>query len=180
MFLLWHPPWIYRDSFICFSSMCVSGPCVTVRRWSSATAGTWAGAPRGHHSPTVAWVKRCRTAWEPSSASCSTSHTTTVSWKQCARTGRKNYNEELASDHCVCVCLCLEWGSTKTGEQEDLIITALNCVLRVPQYLPQEQRFDIRVLVSRSDKNHSIHHTHFTMYRLSWRTSHISGDAHPY
>nr|XP_019964797.1 PREDICTED: wings apart-like protein homolog [Paralichthys olivaceus] len=39
-----------------------------------------------------------------------------------------------------------EWGSTKTGEQEDLIITALNCVLRVPQYIPQEQRFDIRVL----------------------------------
>uniref|UniRef100_A0A3B4Y3P8 WAPL cohesin release factor n=1 Tax=Seriola lalandi dorsalis TaxID=1841481 RepID=A0A3B4Y3P8_SERLL len=40
-----------------------------------------------------------------------------------------------------------EWGSTKTGEQEDLIVTALNCVLRVPQYLPQEQRFDIRVLL---------------------------------
>ncbi|KAF3853090.1 hypothetical protein F7725_013778 [Dissostichus mawsoni] len=39
-----------------------------------------------------------------------------------------------------------EWGSTKTGEQEDLILTALNCVLKVPQYLPQEQRFDIRVL----------------------------------
>ncbi|KAM4524917.1 wings apart-like protein homolog [Odontesthes bonariensis] len=39
-----------------------------------------------------------------------------------------------------------EWGSTKTGEQEDLLVTALNCVLRVPQYLPQEQRFDIRVL----------------------------------
>ncbi|XP_035389412.1 wings apart-like protein homolog [Electrophorus electricus] len=39
-----------------------------------------------------------------------------------------------------------EWGSTKAGEQEDLIITALNCVLTVPQYLPQEQRFDIRVL----------------------------------
>ncbi|XP_056153211.1 wings apart-like protein homolog [Lampris incognitus] len=39
-----------------------------------------------------------------------------------------------------------EWGSTKTGEQEDLIVTALNCVLRVPQYLPAEQRFDIRVL----------------------------------
>ncbi|KAJ8365569.1 hypothetical protein SKAU_G00144000 [Synaphobranchus kaupii] len=39
-----------------------------------------------------------------------------------------------------------EWGSTKTGEQDDLIITALNCVLRVPQFLPQEQRFDIRVL----------------------------------
>ncbi|KAL4640144.1 hypothetical protein GN956_G12172 [Arapaima gigas] len=39
-----------------------------------------------------------------------------------------------------------EWGSTKTGEQEDLIMTALNCVLKVPQYLPQEQRFDIRVL----------------------------------
>uniref|UniRef100_A0A3P9KGP3 Wings apart-like protein homolog n=1 Tax=Oryzias latipes TaxID=8090 RepID=A0A3P9KGP3_ORYLA len=39
-----------------------------------------------------------------------------------------------------------EWGSTKTGEQQDLISTALNCVLRVPQYLPQEQRFDIRVL----------------------------------
>lgn len=39
-----------------------------------------------------------------------------------------------------------EWGSTKTGEQKDLIVTALNCVLKVPQYLPQEQRFDIRVL----------------------------------
>ncbi|KAG2462284.1 WAPL protein, partial [Polypterus senegalus] len=39
-----------------------------------------------------------------------------------------------------------EWGSTKTGEQDSLIVTALNCVLRVPQYLPQEQRFDIRVL----------------------------------
>ncbi|XP_076615746.1 wings apart-like protein homolog [Chaetodon auriga] len=39
-----------------------------------------------------------------------------------------------------------EWGSTKTGEQQDLIMTALNCVLKVPQYLPQEQRFDIRVL----------------------------------
>ncbi|XP_062269883.1 wings apart-like protein homolog isoform X1 [Platichthys flesus] len=39
-----------------------------------------------------------------------------------------------------------EWGSTKTGEQEDLITTALNCVLRAPQYIPQEQRFDIRVL----------------------------------
>uniref|UniRef100_A0A3B5KW43 WAPL domain-containing protein n=1 Tax=Xiphophorus couchianus TaxID=32473 RepID=A0A3B5KW43_9TELE len=40
-----------------------------------------------------------------------------------------------------------EWGSTKTGEQEDLIATALNCVLKVPQYLPQEQRFDVRVLL---------------------------------
>uniref|UniRef100_A0A8C1H5T2 Wings apart-like protein homolog n=1 Tax=Cyprinus carpio carpio TaxID=630221 RepID=A0A8C1H5T2_CYPCA len=39
-----------------------------------------------------------------------------------------------------------EWGSTKTGEQEELLSTVLNCVLRVPQYLPQEQRFDIRVL----------------------------------
>lgn len=28
-----------------------------------------------------------------------------------------------------------------------MIVTALNCVLKVPQYLPQEQRFDIRVLV---------------------------------
>ncbi|XP_075073127.1 wings apart-like protein homolog isoform X2 [Mixophyes fleayi] len=39
-----------------------------------------------------------------------------------------------------------EWGSTKTGEQDNLITTALNCVLLVPKYLPQEQRFDIRVL----------------------------------
>uniref|UniRef100_A0A671YS96 Wings apart-like protein homolog n=1 Tax=Sparus aurata TaxID=8175 RepID=A0A671YS96_SPAAU len=39
-----------------------------------------------------------------------------------------------------------EWGSTKTGEQEQLIGTALNCVLRVPRYIPQEQRFDVRVL----------------------------------
>uniref|UniRef100_A0AAY4DNW9 WAPL domain-containing protein n=1 Tax=Denticeps clupeoides TaxID=299321 RepID=A0AAY4DNW9_9TELE len=40
-----------------------------------------------------------------------------------------------------------EWGSTKAGEQDELIVTALNCVLRVPQYIPQEQRFDIRVLL---------------------------------
>uniref|UniRef100_A0A7N8XDV4 Wings apart-like protein homolog n=1 Tax=Mastacembelus armatus TaxID=205130 RepID=A0A7N8XDV4_9TELE len=39
-----------------------------------------------------------------------------------------------------------EWGSTKTGEQDQLIATALNCVLRVPRYIPQEQRFDVRVL----------------------------------
>lgn len=39
-----------------------------------------------------------------------------------------------------------EWGSTKTGEQDGLILTALDCVLKVPHYLPQEQRFDIRVL----------------------------------
>ncbi|XP_037535627.1 wings apart-like protein homolog [Nematolebias whitei] len=39
-----------------------------------------------------------------------------------------------------------EWGSTKTGEQEQLIVTALNCVLCVPRYIPQEQRFDVRVL----------------------------------
>ncbi|XP_059376376.1 wings apart-like protein homolog [Carassius carassius] len=39
-----------------------------------------------------------------------------------------------------------EWGSTKTGEQDGLLQTALDCVLKVPRYLPQEQRFDIRVL----------------------------------
>lgn len=43
--------------------------------------------------------------------------------------------------------LLTEWGSTKTGEQEQLMLTALNCVLRVPRYIPQEQRFDVRVLV---------------------------------
>uniref|UniRef100_A0A8C1QUH9 WAPL cohesin release factor a n=1 Tax=Cyprinus carpio TaxID=7962 RepID=A0A8C1QUH9_CYPCA len=36
---------------------------------------------------------------------------------------------------------------TKTGEQDGLIQTALDCVLKVPRYLPQEQRFDIRVLL---------------------------------
>uniref|UniRef100_A0A3P8QSR7 Wings apart-like protein homolog n=1 Tax=Astatotilapia calliptera TaxID=8154 RepID=A0A3P8QSR7_ASTCA len=40
-----------------------------------------------------------------------------------------------------------EWGSTKTGEQDQLIVTALNCVLQVPRYIPQEQRFDVRVLL---------------------------------
>lgn len=44
------------------------------------------------------------------------------------------------------VCLT-EWGSTKMGEQDELIVTVLNSVLKVPQFLPQEQRFDIRVLV---------------------------------
>lgn len=62
--------------------------------------------------------------------------------------------------YCVNVCVCAEWGSTKTGEQEDLIMTALNCVLKVPQYLPQEQRFDIRVLVSLT---HSHTHTGITI-----------------
>ena len=50
----------------------------------------------------------------------------------------------------MCVFVFVEWGSTKTGEQEDFLVTALNCVLRAPQYLAQEQRFDIRVLVSLS------------------------------
>lgn len=55
-----------------------------------------------------------------------------------------------ACSHRPVLCVCgAEWGSTKTGEQKDLIVTALNCVLKVPQYLPQERRFDIRVLVSR-------------------------------
>lgn len=40
-----------------------------------------------------------------------------------------------------------EWGSTKTGEQDGFLLTALDCVLKVPHYLLQEQRFDIRVLV---------------------------------
>ncbi|EHB05497.1 Wings apart-like protein-like protein [Heterocephalus glaber] len=39
-----------------------------------------------------------------------------------------------------------EWSSTKTGEQDGLIGTAVNCVLEVPKYLPQEQRSDLRVL----------------------------------
>ncbi|KAK2495740.1 hypothetical protein MC885_005452 [Smutsia gigantea] len=39
-----------------------------------------------------------------------------------------------------------ERGSIKTGEQDGLIGTAMNCVLQVPKYPPQEQRFDIRVL----------------------------------
>ncbi|XP_062863116.1 wings apart-like protein homolog [Trichomycterus rosablanca] len=39
-----------------------------------------------------------------------------------------------------------EWGSTKTGEQDGLMMTLLNCVLKVPHFLPQDQRFDIRVL----------------------------------
>ncbi|XP_077999343.1 wings apart-like protein homolog [Glandiceps talaboti] len=39
-----------------------------------------------------------------------------------------------------------EWGSTKMGEKEGLISTALCCVLQAPQYLPNEQRFDVLVL----------------------------------
>uniref|UniRef100_A0A8C1JUX7 WAPL cohesin release factor b n=1 Tax=Cyprinus carpio TaxID=7962 RepID=A0A8C1JUX7_CYPCA len=62
------------------------------------------------------------------------------------------YNKACPSEsditqlHCV-FFLSVEWGSTKTGEQEGFMTTALNCVLRVPQYLPQERRFDIRVLL---------------------------------
>ena len=52
--------------------------------------------------------------------------------------------------------LSAEWGSTKTGEQEQLTVTALNCVLRVPRYIPQEQRFDVRVLVRQTDHNKMI------------------------
>ncbi|XP_070545501.1 wings apart-like protein homolog [Ptychodera flava] len=39
-----------------------------------------------------------------------------------------------------------EWGSTKMGEKEGLISTALCCVLQAPQYVPPSQRFDILVL----------------------------------
>lgn len=60
-------------------------------------------------------------------------------------------NARMSTGMCVessvMMCLSAEWGSTKTGEQEQLIVTALNCVLRVPRYIPQEQRFDVRVLV---------------------------------
>ena len=76
--------------------------------------------------------------------------------------GLLNYSQlTLARSQYVLLylCVCAEWGSTKTGEQQDLIMTALNCVLKVPQYLPQEQRFDIRVLVS-------ITHSHTLMERL--------------
>uniref|UniRef100_A0A8C2JS99 WAPL cohesin release factor b n=1 Tax=Cyprinus carpio TaxID=7962 RepID=A0A8C2JS99_CYPCA len=54
-------------------------------------------------------------------------------------------DSQLIVSSCV-FFLSVEWGSTKTGEQEGFMTTALNCVLRVPQYLPQERRFDIRVL----------------------------------
>lgn len=52
--------------------------------------------------------------------------------------------------------LSTEWGSTKTGEQDQLIVTALNCVLQVPRYIPQEQRFDVRVLVRFSSRTENI------------------------
>lgn len=39
-------------------------------------------------------------------------------------------------------------------------MTALNCVLKVPQYLPQEQRFDIRVLVCCCRRPHNCGPSH--------------------
>lgn len=58
-----------------------------------------------------------------------------------------NHVDKLEQRLIMRVFLSAEWGSTKTGEQEQLIVTALNCVLQVPRYIPQEQRFDVRVLV---------------------------------
>lgn len=59
-----------------------------------------------------------------------------------------NYEQESFPTRAFPLSLFAEWGSTKTGEQDGLIGTAMNCVLQVPKFLPQEQRFDIRVLVS--------------------------------
>lgn len=58
-----------------------------------------------------------------------------------------DYENEYFQNWASKLFLFTEWGSTKTGEQEGLIGTAMNCVLQVPKFLPQEQRFDIRVLV---------------------------------
>lgn len=66
---------------------------------------------------------------------------------------RRKCNLRFVEHECELITLTFlstEWGSTKTGEQEQLILTALNCVLRVPRYIPQEKRFDVRVLVRQS------------------------------
>jgi len=39
-----------------------------------------------------------------------------------------------------------ELGSSKTGQQEDLVQTVLKTILHLPQFVPVEQRFDILVL----------------------------------
>ncbi|CAH1795155.1 unnamed protein product, partial [Owenia fusiformis] len=39
-----------------------------------------------------------------------------------------------------------EWGSSKVGEQKDVLQTVLLCVLHTPQYVPSDQRFDLLVL----------------------------------
>nr|XP_054773584.1 wings apart-like protein homolog [Lytechinus pictus] len=39
-----------------------------------------------------------------------------------------------------------EWGSMKVGEQEGLMLTTLQCVLQMPQYICKDQRFDVLVL----------------------------------
>ncbi|XP_072165383.1 wings apart-like protein homolog [Diadema setosum] len=39
-----------------------------------------------------------------------------------------------------------EWGSMKVGEQDGLMATTLQCVLRMPQFICKDQRFDVLVL----------------------------------
>ena len=47
-----------------------------------------------------------------------------------------------------CLCCITVSGSTRVGQTEGVITTVLACILRVPQYVPVSERFDILVLVS--------------------------------
>lgn len=39
-------------------------------------------------------------------------------------------------------------GATKVGQMDGFIRTLLSCIFRLPQFVPQNHRFDLLVLVS--------------------------------
>jgi hypothetical protein len=45
-------------------------------------------------------------------------------------------------------CYWTEFACTKVGEQEDFINTVLTAILQTPQYVPQDLRYDVLILVS--------------------------------
>ena len=45
-------------------------------------------------------------------------------------------------------CYWIEFACTKVGEQDDFINTVLTAILQTPQYVPQDLRYDILILVS--------------------------------
>jgi hypothetical protein len=58
-------------------------------------------------------------------------------------------------------CYWTEFACTKVGEQEDFINTVLTAILQTPQYVPQDLRYYILILVS---INTPIWYTHIYIY----------------
>ena len=69
-------------------------------------------------------------------------------------------------------CYWTEFACTKVGEQEDFINTVLTAILQTPQYVPQDLRYYILILVS---INTPIWYTHIYIYilLLEWNVTQV-------